>query len=210
MNLSLWSWCLLGLAISAPAQAAVPSRKPAEGCKWETLSDAKIGLEAFVQRCTYKSQTTNFLFSKGALAVHYSDVNRDPDPVVEVYDLAPNETADAGIKRFYAAHTDKAIAARCVLAPYKMEGSATPKGVQRFTFEPDAKYAKELKAKEVPGDIPDPACGDWGDQPDSIQYFEAQPASGAARFLFVRIGQEEPLFDEQTLRLLPAAAAPKP
>jgi hypothetical protein len=200
--------CVVGLAISAQAGEGVPSRKPAEGCKWEKLSDAKIGLEAFVQRCTYKSQTTDFLFSKGALAVRYSDVNREPDPVVEVYDLGPNETAEAGITRFFNAHTDKAIAARCVLAPYKVEGSPTPKGVQRFAFVPDAKYAKELKAKEVPGDIPDPACGEWGDQPDSLQYFEAQPASGAARFLFVRIGQEEPLFDEQTLRILPGTAAP--
>jgi hypothetical protein len=206
-----WLSCALGLAMSAHAGDGVPSRKPAPDCKWEKLSDAKVGLEAFVQRCTYKSQTTDFLFSKGALAVRYSDVKRDPDPVVEVFDLEANETAEAGITRFFKAHTDKAIASRCVLAPYTVEGSPTPKGVRRFTFDPDAKYAKELKAKEVPGDIPDPPCGEWGNQPDSIEYFEAQPGSGAGRFLFVRIGQEEPLFDEQTLRILPRpAASPKP
>ncbi|HYL05698.1 MAG TPA: hypothetical protein VE075_06640, partial [Thermoanaerobaculia bacterium] len=66
----------------------------------------------------------------------------------------------------------------------------------------DAAYAKELAAKHEDG-VPDPACGDWGDSPDGIQYFEAQPASGARKVLFVRLGQDEPLFDEATLRLLP-------
>ncbi len=51
--------------------------------------------------------------------------------------------------------------------------------------------------------MPDPPCGDWGDSPDGIQYFEAQPSSGARKVLFVRVGQDQPLFDERTLRLLP-------
>ncbi|HVT03759.1 MAG TPA: hypothetical protein VHL58_10355 [Thermoanaerobaculia bacterium] len=75
--------------------------------------------------------------------------------------------------------------------------------MKRYTFVPDAAYAKELKAKADPNEIPDPACGDWGDQPDGVQYFEAQPATGARSVLFVRVGQDEPLFDEKTLRLFP-------
>jgi hypothetical protein len=39
--------------------------------------------------------------------------------------------------------------------------------------------------------------------PDGIQYFEV-PAGEGRRVLFVRVGQDEPLFDEQTLRVLPA------
>jgi hypothetical protein len=38
--------------------------------------------------------------------------------------------------------------------------------------------------------------------PDGIQYFEV-PAGGARKLLFIPIGQDEPLFDEQTLRVLP-------
>ena len=37
-----------------------------------------------------------------------------------------------------------------------------------------------------------------------VQYWEAQPSSGARKVLFVRVGQDIPLFDEKTLRLLPA------
>lgn len=44
-----------------------------------------------------------------------------------------------------------------------------------------------------------------GEAPDGIQYWEAQPASGARKILFVRVGQDQPLYDEQTLKLLPTA-----
>ena len=39
--------------------------------------------------------------------------------------------------------------------------------------------------------------------PALIQYWEAHPSSTARRVLFVRVGQEAPLYDERTLRLLP-------
>lgn len=37
-----------------------------------------------------------------------------------------------------------------------------------------------------------------------IQYFEV-PLGEGRKLLFVRIGQDEPLFDKQTLRVLPAS-----
>jgi hypothetical protein len=183
--------------------AECASREPADRCQWETFSDAAVGLAAFIQRCDYGYRTIDFLFANNSLAIRYSDATTEPDPLVDVLPLTASETPEAGITRFFAEHTDKAIASRCVLATYQVEGSPTPAGVARFTFRPDAAFAKEVRAKEVPGEIPDPACGEWGEAPDGIQYFETQPASGARAFLFVRMGQDEPLFDEQTLRLLP-------
>ena len=61
----------------------------------------------------------------------------------------------------------------------------------------------ELAAKADPNEVPEPPCGSFGDAPDGIQYFEVQPSSAAKKVLFVRIGQDEPLFDERTLRLVP-------
>ncbi|MER8979402.1 hypothetical protein [Mesorhizobium sp. M0870] len=81
--------------------------------------------------------------------------------------------------------------------------NAAPAAVKRYTFSPDAAYAKELKAVASPDEIPEPPCGDWGEMPDGIQYFEV-PTGEGRKLLFVRIGQDEPLFDEQTLRVLPA------
>lgn len=188
---------LLVIALAATFAGDIdhPSRPPVKGCKWEKLSDAKLGLEAWVQRCDFGFRKID-LFTKGSsLYIHYSDGGA-PDPVIDVLPLLPGETAEAGIKRIFLSHTSAKLARRCVLAPYSGD---TRSGATRYTFVPNAAYKKELDAKADPNEVGDLPCGDWGDAPDGIQYFEAQP--GARKVLFVRVGQDEPLFDEKTLRL---------
>jgi len=177
-----------------------PSRAAVKGCTWERLSDPALGLAAWVQRCDYGFRKIDFLVQGNAVMARYSD-GGDPYPQVEVLDLQAGESPEAGIRRVYAARTEAAIAKRCVLAPWR-EGA--PSGRKRYAFVPDAAYRKELDRTASPDEVPEPACGDLGDAPDGIQYFEAQPDSGARKVLFVRVGQDEPLFDEATLELLPA------
>lgn len=198
--------CLIAvlLAVALPATAkykSEPSRPAIKGCIWEQLSNTALGLSAWVQRCDFGFRKIDLLFTDGSLAVRYSDGGGAPDPLVDVFDLLPGEAAEAGVKRLFAARTSKDIASRCVMVPYR--GGRPPAGVKRFTFVPNAAFQKELNKKTNPNEVPDPPCGDWGTAPDGIQYFETQPASGARKVLFVRVGQDEPLFDEQTLKLLP-------
>jgi hypothetical protein len=187
-------------AASPPAPKAVgPSRSPQKGCAWERASDRKLGLEAWVQRCDFGFRRIDFRFSKTALTQHYSD-GGEAYPVVEVFDLLPGERETAGIRRLFDTRTDKKLAGRCVLAPDKE--TKPPAGVERYTFVPDKAYEKELAAKGEPDGVPDPPCGDFGESPDGIGYWEAQPRGGARKVMFVSVGQDEPLFDEQTLRLM--------
>jgi hypothetical protein len=197
---------LLLVARAAHAKGA-PSRPAFKGCRWEELFDARLGLDAWVQRCDYGFRKIDFVFTPTSLAQRYSD-GGPPEPVIDVFALEPGEKPEAGVKRIFAAHTDPAVAKRCVLAPYR-EGKA-PAGAERFTFVPDPAYAKELAKTQSPDEAPEPPCGDLGDAADGIQYFETQPKSGAASVLFVRVGQDEPLFDEGTLRLVPRAPAATP
>ncbi|WP_258593158.1 hypothetical protein [Mesorhizobium sp. AR07] len=202
MRSTIWACALFASAtISAVARAdePVPSRPPIDKCAWERLSDKTVGLAAWVQRCDFGFRQIHFEFAGKALAIKYSDGGA-ADPLVEVFDINPGETAEAALQRLFLEKTDKAVSARCVLAPY-IEGSV-PAGVKRYTFSPDAAYAKELKALADPNEVPDPPCGDWGEMPDGIQYFQL-PGGEARKVLFVRIGQDEPLFDEQTLQVLP-------
>jgi hypothetical protein len=183
------------LAASSAFAGDQPSRPPAKGCKWEKLSDATLGLEAWVQRCDYGFRRID-LYTKGSsLYMRYSD-GGTPDALIDVLPLLPAETGKAGVKRIFLSHTPANVAKRCVLAPYPGDKRA---GATRYTFLPNAAYKKELDAKSDPNEIGDPPCGDWGDAPDAILYFEVQP--GARKVLFVRVGQDEPLFDEKTLRL---------
>ena len=192
---------LLVLAGPAWAKQDAPSRAPVKGCKWEKLTSADAGLDAWVQRCDFGFRKIDLYWKGNAIMIRYSD-GGEPYALVEVIDLNAGESIEAGIRRIFAEHTDdKALVKRCMLAPYTAE--KPPAGIKRYTFVPNAALKKELDAKADPDEVPDPPCGDWGDAPDGIQYFEAQPASGARKVLFVRVGQDEPLFDEKTLRLLP-------
>lgn len=174
-----------------------PSRPAEKGCAWEKLSSATLGLDAWVQRCDFGFRKIDFLIKQSSLLIRYSDGGA-PDPLVDVLPLLPGETAEAGIRRIFAAHTDGRLVKRCVLAPYR--GDSRP-GAKRYTFIADRAYRKELDAKADLNEVGEPPCGEWGDAPDGIQYFEVQPASGTRKVLFVRVGQDEPLFDEKTLRL---------
>lgn len=188
---------ILLLVIAYPALADDrPSRPAQKGCKWEKVSDPKLGFEAWVERCDFGSRKINLFIKGSSLFQRFSDGGA-PDPLIDVLPLLPGETAEAGIKRIFASHTDKKLVKRCVLAPYK--GDSRP-GATRLTFVPDRAFQKELDKKADPNEVGDPPCGDWGDAPDGIQYFEVHP--GARSVLFVRVGQDEPLFDEKTLRLI--------
>jgi len=199
-RLTAWSRLLIASALATAAHAApsdVPSRPPIKGCKWERLANATVGLVAWVERCDFGFRKIDFLFVGPSLAIRYSDGGA-PDPLVDVIDALPGETPEVAVKRHFASHTDKALAARCIMVPYR--DAKTPPGVKRYTFVPGAAYRKELKASANPNEVGDPPCGDWGDAPDGIQYYEVFPASRVSKFLFVRVGQDEPLFDEKTLR----------
>jgi len=114
--------------------------------------------------------------------------------------MLPGETVEASVKRHFSGHTEKTLAARCVVSPYR--GAPPRSGAKRYTFVPNAAYARELKAKADPNEVGDPPCGDWGIASDGIQYYEVHPASKVRKVLFVRVGQDVPLFDEKTLRLI--------
>ncbi|WP_027145484.1 hypothetical protein [Mesorhizobium sp. WSM3626] len=192
--------CALLASASIPVVAGepAPSRPPIDKCVWERLRDKNIGLAAWVQRCDFGFRQIHFEFVGNALAIKYSDGGA-ADPLVEVFDIKSGETADAAVQRLFLEKTDKAVSARCVLTPYT-EGTV-PADVKRYTFSPNAAYAKKLKALANDG-VPEPPCGEWGEMPDGIQYFEV-PAGEGRKLLFVRVGQDEPMFDEQTLRMLP-------
>ena len=185
------------VALPAAAQKGAPSHPPFKNCAWERVSDATVGLAAWVQRCDYGFRKIDFLFKGNALAVRFSD-GGEPDPLVEVFGRQPGESPEAGVLRIVRERTDAGLAARCNVVRFNF--GKLPAGARRYTFAPNPAYRKELKAKQDPNEVGDPPCGDWGIAPDGIQYFEVRPLDKARKILFVRIGQDEPLFDEQTLR----------
>ncbi|MEP6766578.1 MAG: hypothetical protein ABJB66_19845 [Gemmatimonadaceae bacterium] len=200
----------LGLVLSSvpslSAQTGAPSRKASKGCVWERVSSASNGFSASVQKCDYGDRKIHLFMKDNALMEQYSDAGAKADTVIDIIDLNANETVEAGMQRAFSAHTKPAIAKKCVLTPYK-EGKEIL-GAKRYEFVPNAALARELKKINIKGDIPEPPCGDWGTAPDGIQYFQVFPTN-TKRFLFVRVGQDTPMFDERTLQLTVPAEARK-
>ena len=183
------------LSVSASAQTAEPSRPADEGCKWEKLSDAKVGLAAWVERCDYDDRKIDLHFEGNTVVQKFSDGGAG-EPVIYVFDLKDGEEWEDGIRRIYDEHTDPAIAPRCV----PEDALVAPAGVYRYHFIPLEDYEAELTRTAIPGDVPEPMCGDFGYWPDGIQYFEVH--NDARKILFVVPGQDTPLFDAETLQIL--------
>lgn len=199
------------MASSRPvsAQTGAPSRASQKGCKWERASDKSAGFAAWVERCDFGTRKIHLYIRGTALLQQYSDGGATADTLIESFTLQPNEATEAGVRRVYLAHTAKPISDKCVIAPYTL--GRAPADVKRFTFVPNTAYEKALKAKQNQNEVPEPPCGDWGIAPDGQQFFAVWPTSAVRRLLFVRVGQDTPLFDEMTLQLLlpPAAVKPK-
>ncbi|WP_171892191.1 hypothetical protein [Mesorhizobium erdmanii] len=83
------------------------------------------------------------------------------DPLVEAFNINQAKA----LLRLLLENTDKAVGARCVLTPYT-EGKV-PASVKRYTFSPNAAYARELQAL-ANDEVPEPPCGEWGEMPDGI------------------------------------------
>jgi hypothetical protein len=181
------------------AASFAPSRPPFDQCTWEPFADARLGLETFVQRCEHGTRIIDFAVSGDALVMRDSGGSAY-GLRVEVIARQDGETPKAAITRAFKAHTDAAIAARCVLEPYERE--PPPPGVTRFEFEPGAAYEKELEKTQGDG-IPESACGPWGHSTDGEQYFEVPANADARAVLFVVIGPSDALFDELRLKVLP-------
>ncbi|HQR45457.1 MAG TPA: hypothetical protein PLB02_00570 [Thermoanaerobaculia bacterium] len=196
------------LARPAAGDEVRPSRPPVKGCAWEKATSEALGLEAWVQRCDFGFRKIDFVFEKNSLAIRYSDGGGKTDPLVDVFDLQPEERIQPGIKRIFAERSKPFMATRCILVEYRRENDRPPAGVERYAVVPNRGYRKELSKRARPDEVPDPPCGDFGESADGVRYWEAQPRSGARKVLFVRVGQDEPLFDERTLRLLPPAGGP--
>ena len=188
------------------AQSGAASRPAVKGCTWERAASQTVGLAAWVQRCDYGNRKIQLLYKGNALVQQYSD-GGTADAVVEVFDLLPSESIESGVLRLYRAHTRADTASRCVVRPYT-EGKAAP-GSMRYEVVPNAQYARAVKAQANPNEVPEPPCGEWGTSADGVQYFQAWPRSDIRKVLFVRVGQDEPLFDELTLQLIAPAAPPK-
>lgn len=79
------------------------------------------------------------------------------------------------------------------------EGKSNRKGVKRYSLVPTGDYAKKIQELSSQEPIPT-TCNGWGMGNSGIRYFEIHD-SHPDKAIFLEIGQDAPLFDEQSIIL---------
>lgn len=193
------------LAAAAPSFSALqPSRPALNGCAWKTLSDKAVGLELLVQECDFGFRRTRFEMSPKDASLYEVAVDTAPrskesrEQVIVVLKKTPGEKIEAAIRRVASPLAPAPRRKRCRAVPAK--DVELPAGKKAYAYAPDD---EEKLVEAAGGDIPDLPCGEYGLDFDSQSYFEYHPAENPKRFALVFIGQDEPLFDEKSLKFLP-------
>lgn len=177
---------------SKPAEADtvavnyVPSRKAYDGFEWKKLSGA--GLELW-----YQANDNIRLIADsslpGIVMIRKGDVS--PHKVIQVFDLQNNTINDViDILKKSEGWDDNQ---KC---RFKDIESGREK-IRRYVMVPDGDYATKIEAEMKTSPVP-VTCNGWGVGNSGMRYFEIHE-SNPGRAIFVKVGQDAPLFDENSI-----------
>lgn len=167
---------------------SVSIRKAYDGFTWATLSGAGIKLRA------QSNQEIRLMIDPsipGVVMVRNGDTS--PRMLIQIFDLPNNDINDVINCLSKSENWDESQTCK-----FK-EVKSGRKGVKRFVLVPDGNYALEIdnqmKTEPVPA-----TCNDWGVGNSGMRYFEIYD-NKPDKAVFMEIGQDAPLFDENSIEL---------
>ena len=174
-------------AEKGPAFPEQPSRAAYEGFYWEEISGA--GLRLWAQ------QNDNLRIvpdeTLPGLRMERRDADGPGTPVVRIFHLPNQKIEDVLDQLRQESGWDEGETCRF------REGKSLRKGVRRYDLVPTDAYAERLAALYPKEPVPT-TCNGWGMGNSGTRYFEIHD-NRPDRALFLEIGQEAPLFDEQSI-----------
>jgi hypothetical protein len=169
--------------------AEKPSRNPHFGFEWEKVSGA--GIEFWAQ----KNEVLHIGISETLPGAFVERIeNGKPiaiSLVIQVFEIKNQKIED--VLEFIQDQDDWDINELCAFE--KIESSR--QGVERYVLRPTGKALQEFKERSSIEPITH-TCGLWGMGNSGIRYFEIHQ-NNRNKALFLEIGQEAPLFDEETI-----------
>lgn len=163
-----------------------PSRKPYEGFVWRKLSGA--GLTLWAQENAYIRLIADSSLP-GIVMVREGDST--PHPLIRIFDLPDNDINDIIETLSESENWDKWQT--CQFEELK----SGRKDIRRFVLRPSGDYAAKVEAEVKTAPVP-ATCNGWGIGNSGMRYFEIH-ASHPDKAVFVEIGQDAPLFDENSI-----------
>ena len=185
-----------------PAAAVEPSHPPDQGCSWEAFESAGLGIRLLVENCS--DPRMHYVFSANG---DWLEQHRPSDDtifgrhqVIRVMTKPAEQPIEAAIRQqFIATLTDKAARASCKVARAKDTG-VRGNGKILLEIVPSGAYARKIERqlKDEPRDF---GCGEYG-KGQATLYFEYHPAESKTKYLWVDAGQDEPLFDQNSIEII--------
>lgn len=168
--------------------ALTPPRKAYEGFEWTELAGAGLRLKA-------QRNATIRLMADPSIPgiVMVRDGDDAPRVLIRVFDLKNNDINDVKGTLEKSERWDSSQT--CKFKQIRSDRD----GVRRYALTPDGEYARQVEALMAKEPVPQ-TCSGWGMGNSGSRYFEIHDAH-PDKALFVEIGQDAPLFDENSIEL---------
>ena len=167
---------------------SLSQRKPYEGFEWKEISGA--GMKLMAQR----SENIRLLVDPllhGIVMVRNGD--DAPHALIRIFQLKNKRIDDVIDILSNSADWDKNQTCRFE------EVSSGRSGVRRYIMLPDGDYAEMIDSMKKQEPVPS-TCNGWGTGNSGMRYFEIYD-DAPDKAVFVEIGQDAPLFDENSIEL---------
>lgn len=177
-------------------QTINPSRTAYEGFEWRRVTGLGITLLA--------QQNEDIRIMADPSVPGFAIVrNNDPQthPVIRLFYLKNNDINDVlEILRHQKGWNEKQT---CQF----QEVTTKRNGVRRYLLKPEGNYAREINEQMKKEPVP-ATCNGWGVGNSGMRYFEIYD-NQPDKALFIEIGQDAPLFDEQSICFINSKEEPK-
>lgn len=189
--------CSCQKAEKVPAFPEKPNREAYEGFTWEVIDNN--GLKFWAQK--NKNIRIHTDPSIPGAEIVWLDSPQSSRTIMRLFYL-PNKKIEDLIA-ILPSDTSWTQAIECQF----QEVTSHRPGVKRYVLHPKGKDEKEYLAKSKTEPIPE-TCNGWGVGNSGMRYFEIQ-SNHQDLALFVEIGQDAPLFDEESILITESQLPPR-
>ena len=203
--LTLLTFSTVALADNNQGNGPTASRKAEKGCSWFTIQSIDPKFSVLAQDCDYGFRKITHSFEGRALIQNYSDQpeSSEPNKVIRLFGKLTADSPKAALTRLFIDNLEPYEKDHCIAVQATSKQIAgihlTDPSKTIWVITPDKEYAAKIKGETAEGDMPENSCGYYGLPVDSVAYFEFH-SKNPGMFAWVVIGQDTPLFDEQSLK----------
>lgn len=175
-----------------------------KNCTWKDFNAKSLGLYIMIQDCKWKEMSPIFTESGNAIIQtpeKFKGSKNGGYKVIEVYKKKETDEFEEVINKQFISKLSRAQKNHCIAKQSYF--ILDDKSKINYVIEPDNALQEKILQETPEGQIPKDPCGEYGISGNGfIRYFEYHPEESKTKFVFVRVGQDAPLFDEKNIKFI--------